>query len=78
METQSNSNINLDTSHPNITGQTITKEEKMNVMITKRINFQKWSTFPSLRKHEWKTAKAEREKNKLIINKYHKEKNHGI
>ena len=67
IETPSNSNRN--TIHPNTTEQTLTQEEKMNIVIMKRIMSKKKTTLPSLSNQDWKTVKAETEKvNKLLTN----------
>ena len=39
---------------------------------------EKKTRLPSLRKRDWKTFKAETEKNKRIINTYLNEQHHGI
>ena len=73
IETQSNRNWS--TTHPNATEQTLTQEDKTNAEKVKRTMFKKKTTLTSLRNQDWKTVKAETEKN---IIKYLIEQNHEI
>ena len=69
------SNINRNMTHTNTEP---THEEKMRDLTIKRMLSKKKTTLLSLGNQDWKTVKAETEKNKQIINTYLKEQHHGI
>ena len=62
-----NNNNYRKTTYPNTMEQTLTLEEKRNIVIIKRIMSEKKTTLPSLRNQDWETVKVETEKiNKLL------------
>ena len=75
-EPQTNKNRN--TTQPNHTEQTLTEEEEMNLENLKRNMYEQKTRLRSLRNQDWRTVKAETEKNKRIINTYLNERHYRI
>ena len=66
-QSQTLSNSDWNSTHPNTTAQILIQEEKMNVEIKKWIMSENKTTLPSLRNEYWKTIKKETEKINYLL-----------